>query len=45
MRSIWLSLYFFLFIFHLTLLVVFKLEIIDLLKNKEQTVNKLVSRK
>ena len=30
---------FFSFIFHLTLLVVFKLEIIDLKKNKEQTVN------
>ena len=30
---------FFSFIFHLTLLIVFKLEIVDLKKNKEQTVN------
>jgi hypothetical protein len=30
---------FFSFIFHLTLLAVFKLEIVDLKKNKEQAVN------
>ena len=30
---------FFSFIFHLTLLAVFKLEIVDLKKNKEQSIN------